>query len=263
MEILGYLFSVLIGISIGLIGAGGSILAVPILVYLFSVNPQLATTYSLFIVGATAFFGAIRHYQMGNLKFRLALSFALPSVASLLIVRGYILPIIPDQILSFGNFILTKSMLLMLVFAVLMILASLSMIKSSVEKSIDGSKQSLAKLMLIGFGVGMVTGFLGAGGGFLIIPALVLFSALPMKQAIGTSLLIIFLNSFIGFAGDIINEVQLDYALLISVTLIAIAGMLIGVQLSKKISGAKLKPGFGWFVLIMGLYIIAKELLLK
>ncbi|MES2478368.1 MAG: sulfite exporter TauE/SafE family protein [Bacteroidota bacterium] len=263
MEILGYLFSVLIGISIGLIGAGGSILAVPILVYLFSVNPQLATTYSLFIVGATAFFGAIRHYQMGNLKFRLALSFALPSVVSLLVVRKYILPIIPDQILSFGNFSLTKSMLLMLVFAVLMILASLSMIKSSGEKSIDGSKQSLTKLMIIGFGVGMVTGFLGAGGGFLIIPALVLFSALPMKQAIGTSLLIIFLNSFIGFAGDIINEVQLDYSLLISVTLIAIAGMLIGVQLSKKISGAKLKPGFGWFVLIMGLYIIAKELLLK
>ena len=263
MEILGYLFSVLIGISIGLIGAGGSILAVPIMVYLFSVNPQLATSYSLFIVGVTAFFGAIRHYQMGNLQFRLALSFALPSVASLLVVRKYILPIIPDQIFSSGDFSLTKSMLLMLVFAVLMIMASLSMIKRSGIKSVDSSKQNLTKLMFIGLGVGMVTGLLGAGGGFLIIPALVLFSALPMKQAIGTSLLIIFINSLIGFSGDIINHVRLDYFLLFSVTLIAIAGMLIGVQLSKKISGEKLKPGFGWFVMIMGLYIIAKELLLK
>lgn len=261
MEILGYLFSILIGVSIGLIGAGGSILAVPILVYLFSINPSLATTYSLFIVGITSFLGAIRHYQLGNLKFRLALSFAIPSVVSLLLVRKFLLPQIPESIFHFGSFHLTKSILLMLVFAVLMIFASLSMIRKSKAAVVD--KQNLPKLVFIGLMVGMVTGFLGAGGGFLIIPALVIFAGLSMKNAVGTSLLIIFINSLIGFSGDMINGVRLDIYILFSVSLVAIIGMFIGVQLSKKIAGDKLKPGFGWFVLLMGLYIIAKELLFQ
>lgn len=262
MIILGYLFSVLIGISIGLIGAGGSILAVPILVYLFSINPSLATSYSLFIVGITSMLGAFRHYQLGNLKFKLALSFAIPSVISLLVVRKYILPQIPEHILDIGNFHLSKSVLLMLVFAALMVMASLSMIRKSKDTRLI-AEQNFTKLVFIGFFVGMVTGFLGAGGGFLIIPALVLFAGLPMKQAVGTSLLIIFINSLIGFSGDLINGVELDFVFLLSVSAIAIAGMLIGVQLSKKITGEKLKPGFGWFVLFMGIYIIAKELLFK
>jgi uncharacterized membrane protein YfcA len=261
MEIFGYLFSILIGVSIGLVGAGGSILAVPILVYLFSINPTLATTYSLFIVGITSLLGAFRHYQLGNLKFRLALSFALPSVISLLIVRKFLLPQIPESIAHFGSFHLTKNILLMLVFAALMVMASLSMIKKTKEKKVE--EQNLMKLVIIGFFVGMVTGFLGAGGGFLIIPALVLFAALPMKQAVGTSLLIIFINSLIGFSGDMINGVAIDFYLLFKISIVAIVGMLIGVQLSKKIAGEKLKPGFGWFVLFMGIYIIAKELLLK
>lgn len=261
MEIFGYLFSILIGVSIGLIGAGGSILAVPILVYLFSINPTLATTYSLFIVGITSLLGAFRHYQLGNLKFRLALSFALPSVISLLIVRKFLLPQIPESIAHFGTFHLTKNILLMLVFAALMVMASLSMIKKTKEKKVED--QNLTKLIIIGFLVGMVTGFLGAGGGFLIIPALVVFACLPMKQAVGTSLLIVFINSLIGFSGDMVNGVAIDFYLLSRVSFVAILGMLIGVQLSKRIAGEKLKPGFGWFVLLMGVYIIAKELLLK
>jgi len=262
MVILGYLFSILIGVSIGLIGAGGSILAVPILVYLFSINPSLATTYSLFIVGVTALLGALRHYQLGNLKFNLALTFAVPSVVSLIFVRKFLLPLIPDSIVYFGHFHLTKNILLMVVFAILMVMASLSMIKKS--KTAEAlEKQNVPKLLLIGLFVGMVTGFLGAGGGFLIIPALVVFAGLPMKQAVGTSLLIIFINSIIGFSGDLLNGVTINYVLLLSISIIAIVGMLFGVQLSKKITGEKLKPAFGWFVLFMGIYIIAKELLFK
>ncbi|MFA6151255.1 MAG: sulfite exporter TauE/SafE family protein [Chitinophagaceae bacterium] len=263
MEILGYAASVLIGISIGLIGAGGSILAVPILVYLFSVNPQLATSYSLLIVGITSFLGAIRHYTLGNLHFRTAILFAIPSVGTLLLVRHYILPVIPEHIISLGNYDLTKDTFLMVVFAVLMLAASFSMIKRPAGQSVGSVDPDVFRIVLLGIGVGVVTGFLGAGGGFLIIPALIFFAGLPMKQAVGTSLLIIFLNSIIGFSGDLIKGVQLDFQLLISVTLIAIIGMFIGTQLSKKIAGEKLRPAFGWFVLIMGIYIIFRELFYK
>lgn len=263
MEVIGYVASVLIGISIGLIGAGGSILSVPILVYLFSVNPQLATSYSLLIVGITSFLGAIRHYTLGNLHFRTAILFAIPSVMTLLLVRHYLLPVIPEYIINLGHFDVTKDTMLMVVFAVLMLAASFSMIKSSVSQTVKSPDLDVFRIVLLGVGVGIVTGFLGAGGGFLIIPALIFFAGLPMKQAVGTSLLIIFLNSIIGFSGDLIKGVQLDFQLLISVTLIAIIGMFIGTQLSKKIAGEKLRPAFGWFVLIMGIYIIFRELFYK
>lgn len=262
MEFIGYIASILIGIVLGLIGGGGSILTVPVLVYLFKINPETATSYSLFIVGTTALVGAYRHYKLGNLQLKSALVFAFPSVVSLLIVRKVIFPVIPGKILTINDFIISKNLLIMVVFAGLMIAASISMIKktTAVKKTTDINYKKLA---FIGFVIGIITGFLGAGGGFLIIPALLFFANLPVKQAIGTSLLIIFVNSIIGFAGDILNNIQLNYQLLFTITVIAIMGMLIGTSLSKKIDGAKLKPAFGWFVLIMGIYIITKELFLK
>ena len=150
----------------------------------------------------------------------------------------------------------------MIVFGILMIAASLSMIRKS-KADINVSTLNIPRLAFIGFLVGFVTGFLGAGGGFLIIPALLFFANLPMKQAVGTSLFIIFINSLIGFSGDVINGITINFQFLFTITSIAIIGMLIGTQLSKKIDGAKLKPAFGWFVLVMGLYIITKELFLK
>ena len=259
MEYVGYFASVIIGIALGLIGGGGSILTVPILVYLFKVDPENATSYSLFIVGITAMVGAYQHYKLGNLKIRTALIFAFPSIISLLIIRKILLPKIPENVMQFGHFELTKNLLIMIFFAILMVAASTSMIRKS-TKLREQDEVNLARLSLIGLLVGMVTGFLGAGGGFLIIPALLFFANLPMKEAVGTSLLIIFINSLIGFGGDLINGVTINYTLLFSITAIAIVGMFIGTALSKKIDGAKLKPIFGWFVLIMGLYIIVKEL---
>lgn len=262
MEFIGYASAIFIGITLGLIGGGGSILTVPILVYLFKVNPELATSYSLFIVGTTALYGSYRHYVMGNLKLKSALYFALPSVLSLVLIRKLALPNIPHHLLQLGQFQLTKDILIMSLFAVLMMVASLSMIRTKQKVSV--SKQTnFVQLALIGLMVGMVTGFLGAGGGFLIIPALIFFAKLPMKQAVGTSLFIIFINSCIGFIGDILNGVQLNYSLLFTLTGIALIGIFIGTVLSKKIEGAKLKPIFGWFILIMGVYILMKELFLK
>ena len=262
MEYLGYFISIIIGLSFGLIGGGGSILAVPILVYLFHINPEQATSYSLFIVGITAMVGSYSHYKLGNLKIKAALVFALPSVLSLLFVRDVILPRIPSIVFTVNSFEVSKNLMIMIVFAFLMIAASISMIRRSTPKEIvirDGS----IRIAAIGLLVGFITGFLGAGGGFLIIPALLFFANLPMKQAIGTSLLIIFINSLIGFAGDVLKGNEIHYELLLTISAIALIGMFIGTYLSKKIDGAKLKPAFGWFVLVMGIYIIIKEFFLN
>lgn len=260
MEYLGYLASVLIGISLGLIGGGGSILTVPILVYLFKINPEHATSYSLFIVGITSLLGAYKHYLLGNLKMKSALFFAFPSVISLLLIRKMVLPNIPSLLFKINSFEVTKDILIMVVFAILMIVASVSMIRKSTFE--PENKTNYWQLALIGLLVGFITGFLGAGGGFLIIPALIFFAGLRMKQAIGTSLLIIFINSLIGFSGDVLNGIKIDYTFLFIISSIAIIGMFIGINISKRMDGSKLKPLFGWFVLIMGLYIIAKEILL-
>lgn len=260
MEIIGYFSSILIGISLGLIGGGGSILSVPILVYLFQIEPQLASSYSLCIVGITACIGSLKHYKLGNLEFKSAIYFAIPSVVSLLIIRKFVVPIIPKHICNIGTFSVSSNILFMVIFAILMMAASLSMIRKT-KPVLSTNQQQYRRLFFMGIYVGCVSGFLGAGGGFLIIPALVLFAGLPMKKAIGTSLLIIFINSIIGFTGDIINGVHINYLFLGTITAIAILGMWIGTYLSTKIDGAKLKPAFGWFLLCMGIYIVLKEIL--
>ena len=207
----------------------------------------------------TAMAGAYRHYRLGNLQIKSAMFFAIPSVASLLLVRKFLVPRIPEQLGSICSVDVTKDRLIMVVFALLMMAASMSMIRKTKQVEV-ATIPDIPQLVLIGLLVGLVTGFLGAGGGFLIIPALIFFAGLPMKQAVGTSLLIIFINSLIGFSGDVLNGLDINYPLVLSVSAIAIAGMFVGTALSKKIDGAKLKPAFGWFVLVMGIYIVIKEL---
>jgi uncharacterized membrane protein YfcA len=261
MEILGYAASLLIGISLGLIGGGGSILTVPVLVYLFHVEPVLATAYSLFIVGITSAAGAFPKYKQGEINLKTAIIFGIPSIAAVYATRAFIVPAIPTEIGTIGNYVVTKSILMMLLFAVLMVAASFSMIRSKkkTEEKEEVQVFNYPMIILEGALVGTLTGLVGAGGGFLIIPALVMLSKLPMKQAIGTSLLIIAAKSLIGFTGDLGKQVM-DWQLLISVSLLAIVGIFVGNSLSKKIAADKLKTGFGWFVLVMGVYIIASEL---
>lgn len=261
MEIIGYIASLIIGVSLGLIGGGGSILTVPVLVYLFQVNPVLATAYSLFIVGATSLVGAFPKYKSGEINIRTAVIFGIPSIAAVFATRAFIVPAIPKEVFSIGDLVVTKSLLTMLLFAVLMVLASVSMIRNKKQKQEENGKQhfNYPLILLEGTIVGILTGLVGAGGGFLIIPALVLLSKLPMKQAVGTSLLIIAAKSLIGFTGDL-GKQSMDWTLLLSVTGLAIVGIFIGNALSKKVSADSLKKGFGWFVLVMGIYIIVKEL---
>ncbi len=264
MEIFGYLASVLIGISLGLIGGGGSILTVPVLVYLFGLDAFLATEYSLFIVGISSVVGSVSYFKKGLVHLKTALVFGIPSIISIFLTRNYIVPLIPDEVVTVSNFVVTKDILLLLIFAGLMILASYKMIQKTtdcVTKASDLQKNSTLLAAGEGSVVGILTGLVGAGGGFMIIPALVNLLKTPMKAAIGTSLVIISLNSLIGFFSSM-NTVKIDWKLLATISSIAIVGIIIGSQLSKKIDGKKLKPAFGWFILVMGIYIIIKELFL-
>ncbi len=264
MDIAGYLASVFIGIALGLIGGGGSILTVPVLVYLFSIDAVLATAYSLFIVGTTSVVGSFSYFKKGLVNIKTAVVFGIPSIAAVFLTRAFIVPSIPQEVFSIGNFTVTKSILLMLLFAVLMIFASYSMIKKdklATEETPQQQQFNYPLILVEGTVVGILTGLVGAGGGFLIIPALVVLSKLPMKEAVGTSLVIIAAKSLIGFFGES-GETAIDYIFLVKVTAFAIIGIFIGMALSKKIDGSKLKPVFGWFVLVMGIYIIVKETLL-
>lgn len=266
IEIIGFALAVLVGVSLGLIGGGGSILTVPILAYLLAVPPVMATAYSLFIVGASSLFGGIRYARQGLVDFRTALLFGLPSIVAVFVTRKFIVPAIPEQIAQIDNYIINKDMLLMLLFAALMLVASISMIRKKTSKKEEGngspvqlSPKVIAIVLLEGLIVGTLTGLVGAGGGFLIIPALVLVAGLRMKVAIGTSLLIIAVKSLIGFLGDVVNY-SIDWTFLLMFTGLAVAGIFAGTYLSTKIDGSKLKTGFGWFVLIIGIFVLAKEL---
>jgi uncharacterized membrane protein YfcA len=262
MEIIGYFASLLIGISLGLIGGGGSILTVPVSVYLFKVEPITATAYSLFIVGATSLVGAFPKYKKGEINIKTAIVFGIPSILSVYSTRAFIVPAIPNEIFTLGSFVATKAFMTMLLFALLMVFASVSMIRSKKQVVDEEGEQvfNYPMILLEGTVVGLITGLVGSGGGFLIIPALVLFSKLPMKQAIGTSLLIIAAKSLIGFTGDLGHQ-SINWNLLLSITVLAITGIFIGNAMGNKIAADKLKKGFGWFVLIMGIYIIFREFL--
>jgi uncharacterized membrane protein YfcA len=263
MEIIGYCAAIMIGISLGLIGGGGSILTVPVLVYLFHIDATQATSYSLFIVGLTSLIGAYLNYRKQQVDVRTALLFGLSSITTVFLTRKFLIPAIPPVLFSMGGIQISRAVATMVLFAILMVLAAVSMIRNNTTKDANtSSTNALSKLLLFGVGIGLITGLLGAGGGFLIIPALVLVLHIPMKKAVGTSLLIIALNSLIGFTGDI-GQQYIDWPFLLLIAAIAVAGIIIGTWLSRKIAGAKLKKGFGWFVLAMGTYILIKELLLN
>lgn len=261
MEFLGYILATLVGVSLGLIGSGGSILTVPILVYIMGVQPGVATAYSLFVVGSAALVGGVQKARMKQLDVKTIWVYGIPSLLAVYLTRRWIVPAIPDVIINLNGFVVTQSMFMMTLFAVIMLLAALSMIRSTSNTTISADQTiqyNYPMIITASILEGLLTGLVGAGGGFLIIPALVLLARLPMKLAVGTSLFIIATKSLIGFTGDMQGDLLIDWKLLVTFTGCSIAGIFVGMFLSKFISGERLKKAFGWFVLIMGIYIIAK-----
>lgn len=261
-DLLGYAGALLIGVVLGLIGGGGSILTVPIFVYVLSVDPMVATAYSLFVVGTASLVGAIRNAQKKMVDFRTGIVFSIPAFIAVYLTRKFVMPAIPEELFSVGDFLVTKNIGIMVFFGLIMLFASYSMIKGRKDTGDEEQKVTYNYPMIVleGLVVGFLTGIVGAGGGFLIIPALVLFAKLPMKRAVATSLLIIAVKSLIGFLGDVQN-IEIEWGFLLLFTSISVVGIFLGLYLNKFIDGKKLKKGFGWFVLIMGVYIVLKEIL--
>ncbi len=258
MEVVGYLAAIIIGLILGLLGGGGSILSIPILVYAFGIDAVVASAYSLFIVGMTSLVGAIPKYQDHLVNVRTGVVFGIPSIISIFATRKWIVPALPEIIFSTPSFTMTRDMLILGVFAVLMILASWSMIRNRREPVADNRRTKFLPLIVEGLLIGFLTGFVGAGGGFLIIPALVLLTSLPFKNAVGTSLFIIAINALMGFLGDVLNY-PMDWPFLLTITGLAIVGILIGNHFQKKVSALRLRRGFGWFILLMGCWILLRE----
>lgn len=261
LAISGYFLALLVGVSLGLVGSGGSILTVPILVYLLGFDAVTATGYSLFVVGSTALVGGLRNTFQGNVDFGIAMLFGIPSLVTAYLVRALLIPVIPHVIIKTDGIIVTKDLLLMVLFAIIMLLAAIKMIRSSVS-TVEAVSASKLKIIVSGIFTGFLAGAVGAGGGFLIIPALVFLAGLHMKKAVGTSLFIIAIQSLAGFAGDKYEQ-AVNWTFLLPFTLAAITGIFIGIVFSRKIQGEKLKTAFGYFILFMGFYIVAKELFIK
>jgi uncharacterized membrane protein YfcA len=259
-ELFGFLAAVLIGVTLGLIGGGGSILTVPALVYLVGVAPVPATAYSLFIVGLTALVGAVVYMRKGLVSYRTAVVFGVPAFLAVFATRSLIIPALPVELFSIGGFAVSRDLGIMLLFAALMLAASVTMIRRGTRDGEEGEiSYNYPMIFLEGIVVGVLTGLVGAGGGFLIIPALVVLARLPMKLAVGTSLLIIAAKSLIGFTGDMMT-MSIDWRFLGIFSVFAIGGILAGSWLTRFVPGSRLKPAFGWFTLAMGVYIIGREL---
>ena len=264
MLLIGGMLTIVMGLILGLLGGGGSILTVPILVYFFDVSATLATGYSLFIVGVTSFIGALRYRRDQLLDIRVAILFSIPSIVGVLVSRIWLLPLVPSQ-LNMMRFTITKDQLILFVFSILIIVIAIFMFRSkdpNLQKERVDIKGpvSLFLIAIEGFFIGGLTGFVGAGGGFMIVPALTLFAKVPLKKAIATSLLIISAKSIIGFLGDLVGGVVYDWTFIFSLLILTLFGTVIGTTLNHKISAKNLRNGFAYFIMIMGIFILIKEL---
>ncbi|WP_297868412.1 sulfite exporter TauE/SafE family protein [uncultured Flavobacterium sp.] len=258
MEILGYIGALFIGLVLGLTGGGGSILTVPILVYLMSINPVTATAYSLFIVGTTSTFGAIQNYRKNLVDIKNGFIFAIPSFIAVYLTRKFIVPRIPEIIIE-SPILITKETFLMLFFAVIMVFGALSVLKKKSQNTNSEEKRNLILIGIQTFTIGIIIGLVGAGGGFLIIPSLILFAKLPMRKAVGTSLFIIAMNSLVGFMGDVQN-LEIDWLFLLTFSAISVAGIFLGMYLTKYTNESQLKKIFAYFILVMAAIILLKEM---
>ncbi len=258
MELLGYIASFFIGLILGTLGSGGSILSIPILVYLFSLDVVAATGYSLFIVGITSVAGAAQRYRVDGVNMRVIGLFGMPSLVAIFATRKWFVPSLPEVIVETPTLVISRRLLILGLFALLMIVAALLMIVKKRNPRMAPRSEKPILLALQGSIIGFLSGLIGAGGGFLIVPALVFLANIPFKSAVGTTLVLIAMNSLIGFLGDLLNY-PIDWALLLSLSAIAVLGIFAGNYFSRRVPSNQLKLSFGWVTLVMGIGILLKE----
>ncbi|MEU1245020.1 sulfite exporter TauE/SafE family protein [Micromonospora parva] len=239
--------AVLIGVSLGLLGGGGSILAVPLLVYVADLPAKEAIATSLLVVGATSLVGVIPHVRAHRVRWRTGLIFGLAGMTGAY-AGGRLAGLIPAGILLTG-------------FAVMMLATAVAMIRGRREAAgtVVPHELPVPRVILDGVVVGLVTGLVGAGGGFLVVPALALLGGLPMPVAVGTSLVVIAMKSFAGLAGYLAG-VDINWGLAAAVTVAAVAGSLAGGRLTERIPADILRKAFGWFVVVMGVFVLGQQL---
>lgn len=258
MELAGYFISLLIGMSLGILGGGGTVLTVPILVYFFHIDPVLATSYSLFIVGSTSSIAAVQKWLQKEINLKVTLVFGIPSLSTVYLIRKFIIPQLPEIIYQNSWITIHRGPLTLILFALLLIGAAVGMLKPrQLKKPVLPEVQGL---VLLGIAVGIISGLLGAGGGFIIIPALIFYASLNVQIAVGTSLSIIALNSLVGFSSDLLHH-SIEWPILLRISGLAIAGTFAGLWISEKIEPDGIKKIFGWFILLTGFFILVKELL--
>jgi uncharacterized protein len=247
MIVLTIALAVFVGIALGLLGGGGSILTVPLLAYVAGMDAKQAIATSLLVVGVTSAVGAVSHARAGRVQWRTGLIFGGAGMAGAY-AGGVLARFIPGTILLIG-------------FAVMMIATAIAMLRGrkNVEASDGTYRMPVIKILAEGLIVGLVTGLVGAGGGFLVVPALALLGGLPMPVAVGTSLIVIAMKSFAGLGGYL-SSVQIDWGVALAVTAAAVVGALIGARLTAMVNPDALRKAFGWFVLAMSSVILAQEI---
>jgi uncharacterized protein len=264
MELIGYLCALLVGISLGSLGMGGSILTIPIMIYIMKVTPVDATGYSLFVVGVTSAIGCAKYIKHKMVDVKKAILFAIPSIVAVFIFRLYIMPLIPGVIYTSSSFVLTKDLMIILLFSLLMIIIAYNMIRNSRYSDVIVAQDKWTDylwLFFLGLFSGVLTGLIGVGGGFIILPALVLLAKVPVRMGIGTSLLIIAVNSFIGFTGEmLLRHEEIDFTFLIIFAFFSACGVFIGFRWAARAATKNLKKIFGWLVLLIGICIFISEL---
>lgn len=263
LALFGWVATFAVGFVLGLLGGGGSILIVPVLVYLFMFSAEQSTGLSLLVVGLSTLIGLFVSGAFKDVRFKTALIFAVPSSAGAFIARKVLLPATPEHVGA-----LTRSTFLLVLFAALMLVVAYRMIRpaknsgSETEPTSEHSMTELTKTGFAGLLVGITAGYLGAGGGFLIVPVLNQSLGLPMPLAIPTSLAIIAAQSLFGFTGAMGNT-PVDWPFSIGLTAVAVAGLIVGTRFKSRVDPAKLRPAFGYFVLVTGLFILVQELIVK
>lgn len=258
---LNYAAVAIVGFLLGLLGGGGSTLILPVLVYLVGISAVTATSYSLLIVGVAAAFGAAGYLRKGLVDLRAVVSFGLPSIVGVFLARMLIMPQIPETVFRVDSFELTRRGFILAVFAIMVLASAFSMIRQTNRslESTETSAPTVWKSIVAGLIVGTSTGFVGAGGGFMIVPALIIFLKMGTRQAIATSLFVIAIKSLVGFCADVFIVAEVEWRLLLQFTSAAVFGILLGVRLNDSVDAERLKVSFGWLILMVGIGILIKE----